>query len=206
MAYTHWQTQQLPPGSCFADPDNKVGSHLRPRHSSLSSGCEVAWAGSPRLQLLPASTPDCTVWKWTSDYSRLPTSLIRALRKSPLSCTGQSTTKHDIHVVKLDSFTLWREQSYSGSNSEDSIQLSEGLNHDSEEEVFEDPTALKETRRTLPACSPGGCGGNPDASQRFPGPSPSAYRTYLWSQGSLSIIGNQKMLPNSIRQHKNCRF
>ena len=67
-------------------------------------------------------------------------------------------------------------------------------------------TALRETRRTPPAITPGGCGGNPDASQRFPGPSPSAYRTYLWSQGSLSIIGNQKTLPNSIRQLKNCRF
>ena len=67
-------------------------------------------------------------------------------------------------------------------------------------------TALRETRRTPPAITPGGCGGNPDASQRFPGPSPSVYRTYLWSQGSLSIIGNQKTLPNSIRQLKNCRF
>ena len=68
------------------------------------------------------------------------------------------------------------------------------------------PTALKETRRTPPAITPGAYGGNPDASQRLPGPSPSVYSVYLWSQGSLSTIGNQKTLLNSIRQLQNCCF
>ena len=67
-------------------------------------------------------------------------------------------------------------------------------------------SALRETRRTPPAITPGSFGGNPDASQRLPGPPPCVYRTYLWSQGSLSTIGNQKTLLNSIRQLKNCRF
>ena len=67
-------------------------------------------------------------------------------------------------------------------------------------------TALKEPRRTPPACSPGGCGGIPDASQRLPGPFPSVSVTYLGPQGSLSTIGNQKTPLNCIRQLKNCRF
>ena len=68
------------------------------------------------------------------------------------------------------------------------------------------PSALRETRRTPPVLTRGAYGGIPDASQRLPGPSPSVYRTYLWSQGSLSTIGNQKTLLNSIRQLQNCCF
>ena len=67
-------------------------------------------------------------------------------------------------------------------------------------------SALKEPRRTPPACSPGGCGGIPDASQRLPGPFPSVSVTYLGPQGSLSTMGNQKTPLNCIRQLKNCRF
>ena len=67
-------------------------------------------------------------------------------------------------------------------------------------------TALCIPRRTPPACSPGGCGGIPDASQRLPGPFPSVSVTYLGPQGSLSTIGNQKTPLNCIRQLKNCRF
>ena len=67
-------------------------------------------------------------------------------------------------------------------------------------------SALCIPRRTPPACSPGGCGGIPDASQRLPGPFPSVSVTYLGPQGSLSTMGNQKTPLNCIRQLKNCRF